>query len=108
MSLLGSFLGNAAGAGAQIIGDRMKADDLLKNQTEYAKMQNELQLERDKTIEAIRETSRIAAENRANERNDKPLKDFGGLVNKYAGEDIAQAAAPVKNLALATHLTESR
>lgn len=98
MSLLGSFLGNAAGAGAQIIGDRMKADDLLKNQTEYAKMQNELQLERDKTIEAIRESSRIAAENRANERTDKPLKDFGGLVNKYAGEDIAQEAAPVKNL----------
>ena len=60
-SLFESFLGNAAGAGANIIGDRMKADEDERK----IKLQDELLMKRQMAIEALREEQPSVVNNAA-------------------------------------------
>lgn len=81
MSFFESFLGNAAGAGAQMIGDQMKSENLLKNEREMLKMREELALERTRTIAEL-----------ADKRN----ADMGAKIQEESGrmnQDRITAAA---------------
>jgi hypothetical protein len=61
MSLFESFLGHAAGTGAQIIGDQIKADTLLEKEREVMKMREALAIEREKTILDVRRAANMQA-----------------------------------------------
>lgn len=94
MSLLGSFIGGAAGAGAQIIGDQMKNDMLMRNQSEYAKMQSDLALERDKTIEEMKRANAERDRQTQSERITNAAKSAATAeADKKYGESIVGDAS---------------
>lgn len=107
-SLFESFLGNAAGAGANIIGDRMKADEDERK----IKLQDELLMKRQMAIEALREEQTIRGEqrgiaNRSTERNqvrneeiaDEPRKRQG-LIDTYKAQKKAEYDPELQGMAI--------
>lgn len=64
MSLLGNFIGGAAGAGAEIMGDRIKLEDQGAQQEKMARIQSDLQAQREKTRLELARDMGIAEEQR--------------------------------------------
>lgn len=95
MSLLESFLGNAAGAGAGILAEQAKNDFLSQEREKETRLQYELLTRRQKVIEAMREEAQIRQEDRAQERAEGPLKRFAAAGREAAGQDVPVDAAPV-------------
>ena len=89
MSLLESFLGNAAGAGAGILAEQAKNDFLSQERAKEARLQDELLTRRQKVIEAMREESEIRKEQRMVTNADAERLKVSGRINDAAGQ-IAQ------------------
>ena len=95
MSLLESFIGNAAGAGANILGERAKNEFISQEREKEARLQDELLTRRQKVIEAMREEADIRKEQRTQERAEAPLKRFAAAGREAAGQEVPVDAAPV-------------
>ena len=98
MSFFDSFLGGAAGAGANIINQQMQDEQKLKAQEQLARLNEELMTQREKAIAGWREAAGIRAEERAQEREEGPLKRMGGIISSKMNQEVPIEAAPVTNL----------
>lgn len=94
MSFFESFLGGAAQAGTNILQDQMKEEQVQR----MAKFQEELAMERQRTINAMNQQNKIADEERAQARAEAPLKRMGGIIFEKRNQDVPLEAAPVTKL----------
>lgn len=89
MGLLLSALGGAADAGQKMLEDKMKSEDLSARDEQHAKLQADLDVKRQATIEAMKAArDDTARTNQVNTINGQlSLNADGALTQRYAGDD---------------------
>lgn len=94
MSLFESFLGGAAEAGTSMLKNQMAQEQAEEQAKRMAKFQEEIAMERLKTVEALREQYDIRKEQRAQE----PLNRMGSLIGSFRQQDVPMEPAKVSTL----------
>lgn len=96
MSFFESFLGGAAQAGTGILQDQMKEEQVQR----MAKFQEELAMERQRTINAWQQENKIAEEDRAisnsNKLREQQVSRIDGAAKTMAGKYADETAIPKK------------
>ncbi len=98
MSFLGDFTGSAAEAGAGIIGSQIATDQATAAANQRSQFDSDLATARAKTIQALKDTSDINAENRAIANRDAPLNRISELAKQKLAEQVPVEAKPVTTL----------
>jgi len=91
MGFLGDFMGGAAEAGAGVIGNQIKLDQEADKQASLAKIQSDLAIEREKTIEALK----VEAANTARQTKSKAIQS---QLESNADADVATKFSGVDQL----------